>query len=58
MAVRFRNAVRVLKDIAIDTINEVNKICCGGALLPALILESVLFVEKVELFKKYMNVML
>ena len=36
MPVNFRNAVRVSRIIAIDVINDVGRLCFGGALLGAL----------------------
>ena len=42
---RHRNAVRVRKVIAIDVVNEVRRLCFGGALLSALVLEKNVFRE-------------
>ena len=39
----FGNAIRVWKVIAIDVVNEDRRLCFGGALLSALILEKLRF---------------
>ena len=46
MNLRHRNAVRVSKVIHIDVINEVRRRCFGGALLRAVVLKKVLFLER------------
>ena len=51
MHLRFGNAVRVSKDIAIDVINEAIRLYFGGALLFALFFRSCLFLEKL-IFKE------
>ena len=38
------------KDIAIYVINEVRRLCFGGALLPALFLEKEIFFGKIMIF--------
>ena len=52
MPVNFGNAVRVQKVIHRNVINEVRKLCFGGALLRALILEKLTFLEKTRFFEK------
>ena len=47
MGVHHRNAVRVYKVILINVINEMRRLCFGGALLSALILEKLAFLKKV-----------
>ena len=47
MPVNFGNVIRVLKIIHIYIINEVRRLCFGGALSPALF-----FFEKVIIFEK------
>ena len=46
MPVNLRNAVRVLKVIHRNVINDVRRFCFGGALSPALFFEKVRFLEK------------
>ena len=46
MPVNFENLDRVARDIHIDVINEVKRLCFGGALSPALFFEKVRFLEK------------
>ena len=50
MGVPHGNAVRMLKDIAIDAINEVRRLCFGGALLRSLF-SKVIFLKKLEKFE-------
>ena len=46
MPVNLRNAIGVLKVIAIEVKNKVRRLCFGGALLSALFLKRVSFLEK------------
>ena len=46
MGVSLRNAITVLKDIAIDDINDINRLSFGGALLSARFLIRYHFVLK------------
>ena len=46
MPVNFGNAIVVLKVIHINVINKVRRLCFGGALLFALILEKLTFLRK------------
>ena len=52
MAVSFQNAVGVSKDIDINVINDVRRLCFGGALLFALFLEKLFSLVKSSFFVK------
>ena len=48
MPVNLGNAVRVSKVITIDVIDEVKRLCFGGAILAALCSKKVSFFEKTQ----------
>ena len=51
MPVNLGNAIRVSKVIAIDVINEVKRLCFGGALLAALLFQKSEVVVKMNKIK-------
>ena len=53
--VSFRNAITVSKVIAMDVVNEVRRLCFGGALLRALFFFKLKILKNCQNFKKYIS---